>query len=106
MIDFFKSNTSTANRYEDPRLTKAVAKHERTIAFIKGFGPLLGAAIKEKHEKLFELKVENAKDQFIKAEYDKDSGGDPNVLGVNGLVACRSCGSTELRPVGLVGQQS
>ncbi len=85
MIDFFKSNASTSNRYEDKRLTNAIANHERTKSFIEGFSPLLERDINKNAHSLNQLKVKDIVHQFIKNDYNPEDGGNPAVLGIIGL---------------------
>ena len=84
MIDFFKINIVTSARYQDARLTNAIAHHERTRGFIAGFQNLLHRTLSSV-KNLSKLKVSDTKTQFIQKEYDKDKGGDPSILGIVGL---------------------
>jgi len=85
MIDFFKSNSSTSNRYEDKRLTNAIANHDRTQCFIGGFRPLLERDINKNAHCLNQLKVKDIVHQFVKSDYDPKEKGNPAVLGIIGL---------------------
>ncbi len=85
MVDFFKRNSKTSNKYEDRRLTNAIANHEKTKQFIEGFSPLLKKALDNNVHLLNNLKVKDTKSQFVKTQYDKGVGGNPSVLGIEGL---------------------
>lgn len=84
MIDFFKLNSEISARYEDVRLTNAIANHERTTGFIAGFGNLLDRMLTNANS-LSKLKVSDTKSQFIRKEYDETKGGNPHILGIVGL---------------------
>ncbi len=84
MIDFFRINSETSARYEDVRLTNAIANHERTTRFVAGFENLLHRTLTNANS-MSQLKVSDAKSQFIKNEYDETKGGDPHILGIVGL---------------------
>ncbi|WP_271783488.1 DUF3289 family protein [Aquimarina algiphila] len=87
MVDFFKVNTSTSDNYEDDRLTKAIAEHERTLSFINGFNPLLASKINENIESLNDMKVNDSKTQYTKEDYQ---GKEEELLGVEGLQELKS----------------
>lgn len=87
MVDFFKTNSSTSNNYEDNRLTKAIARHERTLSFIDGFNPFFTTEINKNIESLNNLKVNDSKTQYVKTDFkDKEA----ELLGIEGLQTLRS----------------